>query len=665
MLFLKGRICYFCVLFDFIDMIEKVLSKFYFKLSHFPYLSKVIILLSDLFFVAVSFFLTYQFSFYLMKTRFHWNDFLLNLSLCLIICLFFFRIFKTYAGLIRHSTFYDVFRLFLATFCANCVLYLIGTLNYYLDWWSVFPTISYVVHFAVSFVLIFFYRMSIKLFYEFAQRKVMQKKRIPILVLGTDYTLLKFAEVLNNGGTYKIVGFISNQENDVQKEVLGLPIYSIDEVLKHHLPLKLFKALLIDPKRIDRSQKQCIFDICLEYNIELLSTPDWNEWKETSKIPAELKKTRIEDLLGRIPIAINTESIAENLKDKVVLITGAAGSIGSEIVRQLSLFNTHVLILCDNAETPLHELCLELNEKFPKTSYFPKICNVQDYLQMKNIFQKYKPDYIYHAAAYKHVPMMENHPCEAVLANVLGSKNIVDLAVENEAEAFVMVSTDKAVNPTNVMGATKRIAEIYVQSLYNKIKDQQKSSLRIITTRFGNVLGSNGSVIPLFTKQIEKGGPLTVTHKDVIRYFMTIPEACRLVLEAGNMGKGGEVFLFDMGESVRIVDLAEKMIRLLGLEPYKDIDIVFTGLRPGEKLYEELFYDEEKVQLTHNEKIRIGAVTQYDFELVAREIDELIRMAYDYNKLELVRKMKKIVPEYISQNSYYSILDTKEDGSVK
>jgi Predicted nucleoside-diphosphate sugar epimerases len=367
---------------------------------------------------------------------------------------------------------------------------------------------------------------------------------------------------------------------------------------------------------------------------------------------------RIEDmLLGRVPIAIDTRSIGENLKGKVVMVTGAAGSIGSEIVRQLSLFDVRMIILCDNAETPLYNLCVELDEEFPKTPYLSKLCNVQDYNQMRYVILKYKPDYIYHAAAYKHVPLMEDHPCEAVLTNVLGSKNIIDLAVENQVEAFVMISTDKAVNPTSVMGATKRIAEIYIQSLYQKLKNEQKNPTRLITTRFGNVLNSSGSVIPLFMKQIENGGPITVTHKDVIRYFITIREACRLVLEAGNMGKGGEVYLFDMGDSIKITDLAERMIRLAGLEPYKDIDIVFTKLRPGEKLYEELLYDKEKVQPTHNPKILIGTVGEYDFDAISAEISELIQIAYSYDKMDVVRKMKKIVPEFISQNSIYSVLD--------
>lgn len=354
-----------------------------------------------------------------------------------------------------------------------------------------------------------------------------------------------------------------------------------------------------------------------------------------------------------------TKSIGKNLEGKVVLVTGAAGSIGSEIVRQLCRFDVRKILLCDSAETPLHELCLEIEALFPQISYLPKLCNVQDYVQMKHIIEKHTPEYIYHAAAYKHVPLLESHPCEAVLNNVLGSKNMIDLAVENGVEIFVLISSDKAVNPTGVMGATKRIAEIYAQSLYNKLQSEQRTPIRIITTRFGNVLGSSGSVSSLFTRQIENGGPVTVTDKDVIRYFMTIPEACRLVLQAGDMGKGGEVFLFDMGDPVKIVDLAEKMIRSAGLEPYRDIDIVFTGLRPGEKLYEELLYDKERVESTHNPQILINSVREYDFDEVSCEIDELIQIAHSYNKVELVRKMKKIVPEFISRNSIYSILDTE------
>jgi FlaA1/EpsC-like NDP-sugar epimerase len=363
----------------------------------------------------------------------------------------------------------------------------------------------------------------------------------------------------------------------------------------------------------------------------------------------QLNRVSIEDLLGRAPIQIDTELIRERLKGKTVLITGAAGSIGSEIVRQLCLYETELLLLCDIAESPLHQLCLDMEDNFPDIKFCSLIADVRNYDKMKWIFNEYKPQYIYHAAAYKHVPMMEHDPCEAVLTNVLGTKNTADLAVIFQSECFVMISTDKAVNPANIMGASKRLAEIYIQSL--------SSQTRFIVTRFGNVLGSNGSVIPRFTEQIKRGGPVTITHPDIIRFFMTIPEACRLVLEAGNMGKGGEVFLFDMGKPIRIKDMAEKMIRLSGLEPYKDIEIKVTGLRPGEKLHEELLYDTETVKGTSNEKIKIGTISHYDYEQILSDLIDLFEIAKHYDKSGVVKKMKEIIPEFISNNSIYSNLD--------
>jgi len=482
------------------------------------------------------------------------------------------------------------------------------------------------------------------------------QERILVVITETDNRFIDFVRTLNKGPNYHIVGLMSYNKNLIGKEALGLHIYSEEEIkewlYKTNQP---FDAILINPKELEREEKDRILDICFQCKLEYLASPDLNDWgKEDKPI---LHKTTIEDLLGRIPIAINSDSIAKNLSGKTIMVTGAAGSIGSEIVRQLARFKVGRIMLCDNAETPLHDLCLELAQKYPATPITPKICNVQDYNQMKHIMEKYKPHYIYHAAAYKHVPLMEKHPCEAVLTNVLGTKNVIGLAVENGVEAFVMISTDKAVNPSNVMGATKRIAEIYVQSLYKKTQGEQEKTTRIMTTRFGNVLGSNGSVIPYFEKQIESGGPVTVTHENIIRYFMTIPEACRLVLEAGNMGKGGEVFLFDMGDSVRIKDMAEKMIRLSGLEPYQDIPIKITGLRPGEKLYEELLYDMETAQKTYNRKIVIGKVREYDYDAVSNDIDELISIAYTFDKMALVKKMKEIVPEYKSQNSDFEELD--------
>jgi len=371
-----------------------------------------------------------------------------------------------------------------------------------------------------------------------------------------------------------------------------------------------------------------------------------------------IKKFRIEDLLGRVPIQANVDFSVDNLAGKTILITGAAGSIGSEIVRQLCSLDVKMLLLCDIAESPLYLLGMEINAAFPSVKKHLLVADVRNYNRMESIFKHYRPQYVYHAAAYKHVPLMEEQPSEAILANVLGTKNMADLAVNYQAECFVMISTDKAVNPSNVMGASKRIAEIYIQYLVHRQADKTgESRVHFITTRFGNVLGSNGSVIPLFEKQIEAGGPVTVTHPDIIRYFMTIPEACNLVLKAGCLGQGGEIFVFDMGESINIKNMAESMIRLSGLEPYKDIDIVITGLRPGEKLFEELLYDKEKILPTRHKKIMVSKPTACNYEEVLPLISHLIETAEHTDQIEIVKLMKEIVPEFVSQNSVYHSLD--------
>ena len=646
---------------------KKLKYNFYGKLLHFPYLPKWIILFLDLLIVELAFFVTCVF-FYLIGRATITPAFLaINLGICLIVNLLFFLLFKTYTGIIRFSTFRDTLRIFQALLCANVSLFIVSIVFERFYSLSILPVSGFLLNFLYAFGTCFFFRMIVKLTYEYARKNTIRNKRTPILVYGTNAQLIEFANVLNGGDNYKVVGFISNEERLINKEILGLPVYSVAEVKKHAPENKIFKAILIAPKEMDRLDKQEISDLCIQNNIELLSAPDWIHLKKTnSKTSAttQLQKIHIEDLLGRIPIAIDTESIGQNLKGKTVMVTGAAGSIGSEIVRQISRFETTSIVLCDIAETPLHELSLEVNSSFPEATYHCEICNVRDYNQMTFVMAKYKPDYIYHAAAYKHVPLMEEHPYEAVLTNVLGSKNVIDLAIQNDVEVFVMISTDKAVNPSNVMGASKRIAEIYVQSRYHQLKKSKARPTRVITTRFGNVLGSNGSVIPRFKQQIEKGGPITVTHENIIRYFMTIPEASRLVLEASNFGKGGEVFLFDMGDSVKIKDMAEKMIRLAGLEPYKDIDIIYTGLRPGEKLYEELLYDKEKVKPTHNKKILIGTVREYDPDEISDKIDNLINVTRSYDKNQIVKTMKEIVPEFISQNSVYTFLDQEGDAEL-
>lgn len=586
------------------------------------------------------------------------QHYLYNLGICMLINALFICLLKTNRQIVRYSSFKDALRIFTAILSANVVLLILSLIARYYDSASmIFPGVGFLLNFSLSFSFIFAFRMSVKLIFEHARKKSNSKEVIPILINGTSNLLVNFATVLTRSSNYKIIGFVTQDADNADKKILGLPVYTQESIRKELTPQGKYKAILINPRELGRSEKQFLFDFCLQHDVELLSTPDLHEWKDKGETISSVARIKIEDLLGRIPIAIDVESIGRNLEGKTVLVTGAAGSIGSEIVRQLSRFQVGMLILCDNSETPLHELCLELTNTFPDIKYKAKICNVQDHRQMKHVMEKYKPNYVYHAAAYKHVPLMENHPCEAILTNVLGTKNVIDLAVANGAEAFVMVSTDKAVNPSNVMGASKRIAEIYVQSLSRRLKESAESNIRIITTRFGNVLGSNGSVIPVFKKQIEKGGPITVTHPEIIRYFMTIPEACRLVLEAGNFGKGGEVFLFDMGEPVKIKDLAERMIKLSGLEPYRDIDIAYTGLRPGEKLYEELLHDKEKVKPTHNKKIMIGQVREYDIASIQSEIEKLLETAVSYDKNTVVARMKTIVPEFISQNSIYSELD--------
>ena len=458
---------------------------------------------------------------------------------------------------------------------------------------------------------------------------------------------------------FHLKGFVADDPMMQGKVMMGVNVYMNDDHLIDHIRANHVEAIIVSPVKADKLKETDIADRLLKENVAIYLAPEvTDDWQGLQKANL-IRQVQIEDLLGRDPIHINLHNIAPLLEGKRVLITGAAGSIGSEIMRQVAVFNPYQLILVDQAETPLNDIRLELKAKWSELEAPTLVADISNQKRMEEIFQQYRPEYVFHAAAYKHVPMMEDNVSEAIQNNVLGTKVLADLSVKYGVEHFVMISTDKAVNPSNVMGCSKRICEIYVQALAKKIQKDKSAPTQFITTRFGNVLGSNGSVIPLFRQQIERGGPVTVTHPDIIRYFMTIPEACQLVLEAGSMGKGGEIFLFDMGKPVKILDLANKMIRLSGRT---DVKVEFTGLRHGEKLYEELLANKENTKPTSHDKIMIANVREYDFDDISDDIQDLIQASYSFDSMQIVGRMKDLVPEFKSLNSPYSILDSGGGG---
>ena len=613
------------------------------------------ILLFDAIVVAVSVLFAYLIRFPIVETMGSghfpwWSVFVITFA-----NLIFFRLFRTYSNILRLSSFVDVMHVFvaltLAFFCNEAISLL---------WPIIFgkQLISFSVLFIaylVSFAVLASSRMMIKMMYDnFKQDK---QSMLNTYIYGTT-TGIDIAKSLRTeaDNRFHIVGFVSDDPTVVGKVMMGVNVYPNDEELPNHFRHDRVAALIVSPAKAKTLKDSDLSDRVLKEGIKIFLAPEVSDDWDSSQRKPVVKEVQIEDLLGRDPIKINLQEIAAHLEGKRVLITGAAGSIGSEIMRQVAKFNPYQLILIDSAETPLHDIRLELKNKWSEIEAPTIVANVTNKPRMESIFAEYRPDYVFHAAAYKHVPMMEDNVSEAIQNNVQGTRILADLAVKYGVRRFVMVSTDKAVNPSNVMGCSKRICEIYVQSLNQKLQKEAHGAnyTQFVTTRFGNVLGSNGSVIPLFREQIKRGGPVTVTDERIVRFFMLIPEACKLVLEAGTKGNGGEIFVFDMGQPVKIADLAKRMIALSNA---KNVEIKYTGLREGEKLYEEVLNEMEGTKPTFHEKIRIAQVREYDYDEVAKEIDELVDIAKKFDNMDTVRKMKEIVPEYKSNNSVYEVLD--------
>lgn len=563
--------------------------------------------------------------------------------------------FKTYAGIIRHSTFVDLFKIFLATLTTLIVLLVVSFVSKHFFNLPLIRLPVLVVFSLVSITLLFLFRLFVKEFFYFARqvRRSSLKKRIWVLGIDDQSVAVARAIIDNPGLPYQVVGFLTQRKDSGNAKLLGKRIYTRQKLANSSKEQLSLDGVLIVREMLTRDELNMWVNLFLEKDLRVFKAPSVQKMRSDDFQQGSIKNLQIEDLLNRRPIKIENEEVKRRHQGKTVLVTGGAGSIGSEIVRQVSQFEPSQIVVLDQAETPLYEIEMEMREKYPNLNYKFVMLDVANYDRLEALFKKYQFSMVYHAAAYKHVPLVEDNPHEGIFTNVLGSKNVAVLSSKYGVNRFVMVSTDKAVNPTNVMGATKRAAELFVQSLQNL----EGNTTKFITTRFGNVLGSNGSVIPLFKRQIEAGGPITITHPDIVRYFMTIPEACELVLQAGTMGQGGEVFVFDMGEPVKILDLAKRMIKLSGMEPDVDIKIVFTGLRPGEKLYEELLSDEAKTLPTHHEKIMISQDPHMQHAEINAMVNRLLEVVKQTNKVEVVRVLKHIVPEFKSNNSVYEVLD--------
>ena len=627
-------------------------------LFSFEYLPRWVVFFMDIFLTIFSSEVSYLIVRSLRVKFYDTIDVPTRYGIIVLVNIIFFIIFKTYSGIIRYSTFIDGIKLLYSTLCALFTLIIINYSTYFLIGKKIYLLPSLFINFLITFSILFLFRIFIKIIFENITSFEKNPQSLKAVIYGADSNAISVVTALQSEKIkrFQIVGFIDKRNSDISKRILDIPILNSKKKISVVLRAINAQVLILSDNSLSNIEKLKIVEDCLDSNIKVYKSGAISDWENQEAISKEIIEFKIDDLLGRSTISLDQEPISNQLLDKIILITGAAGSIGSELAKQIITFNPAEIIILDQAETPLHFLSSEMEKLNSDTKITTIIADIRNKESLKRIFKSKKPEVVYHAAAYKHVPMMEENPSQAIFTNVLGTINTADLALEYGVENFVFISTDKAVNPSNVMGASKRIAERYIQGLSLKAKNEQ-SNIKFITTRFGNVLGSNGSVVPLFTEQIQNGGPITITHPDVIRYFMTIPEACQLVIEAGAMGNGGEIFIFDMGEPVKIIDLAKKMILLAGLIPEIDIKIKIIGLRPGEKLYEELLNDNSKTAPTHNSKIMIANDTSTDYDLLFTEVEKLIAFANNNNNNKLVSKMKEIVPEFVSMNSQYNQLD--------
>lgn len=620
-------------------------------------LPRWVIIFIDLIFIGFSAVIAYLLRFNFDLEDIQRNNFISGIVLTTACGLISIMITGSYQGIIRYTGIQDGVRIFFTVILNSLLVCAINLIYFSNSSVNLIPYSVVLISYLASFLFLFNYRLLIKYIFSFYTRGVLKNSKI--LIFGSGQTGLITKQVIDSSPSSRVFGFVEDDPRKVGKVINGSKIYRATQSELEELFISFsIDELIITVKNLSIKRKNELVDICLRHQVKIRMVPPVDRWVRGELSINQIKEVHIEDLLERDSIKLDNPHVNREIKGKGICITGAAGSIGSELVRQIMHYNPKFLVLIDQAESPLFEIDREIKALETGINIFPYVADISNVNRMDAILNGHKPNMIFHAAAYKHVPMMENNPSEAVLCNILGTKTLADLAIQHKVEKFVMISTDKAVNPTNVMGCSKRIAEIYVQSLNRHIDNSPEPHTSFVTTRFGNVLGSNGSVIPVFKKQIEQGGPITVTHPEITRYFMTIPEACQLVLEAGVMGNGGEILIFDMGQSVKILDLAKKMIRLSGLEPGKDIDIVFTGLREGEKLFEELLNQTENTIPTHHEKIMIAKVQEYEYTEINSFVELFNDLINDKNELKMVALMKELVPEFRSNYSRFEILDS-------